>query len=59
MDNNIEYKMLDKQKLWDKAGSKEHITRTDVGVRPPENNQGIQSFREGFFSNNGDHIKLF
>ena len=51
MDNSIECKMLDKQKLWNKAGSKKHITRTDVGVRPSKNNQGIQSFREGFFSN--------
>ena len=40
--------MLSKQDLWAKAGTSEQITRSDIGVRPAENNSGVQALNEGY-----------
>ena len=39
---------IDKQTLWDKAGTSNHITRADVNVRTPKDNSGTQELTEGF-----------
>lgn len=39
---------IDKQTLWNKAGTSNHITRADVNVRPPKDNSGTQALNEGF-----------
>ena len=41
-------KIIDKQILWKKAGTSDHILRKDVGVRLPKDNTGTQALREGF-----------
>lgn len=40
-------KIIDKQILWKKAGTVDHITRNDIGVRLPKDNTGTQALREG------------
>lgn len=39
---------IDKQTLWNKAGTSNHITRADVNVRPPKDNSGTQALNEGY-----------
>ena len=39
---------IDKQTLWNKAGTSNHITRADVNIRPPKDNSGIQALNEGY-----------
>jgi hypothetical protein len=39
---------IDKQTLWDRAGTSNHITRADINVRPPKNNSGTQALNEGY-----------
>jgi len=39
---------IDKQTLWDRAGTSNHITRADVNVRPPKDNSGTQALNEGY-----------
>ena len=48
IENNENQKNMTRKELWDKAGSNQHITRKDVGVRYPNNNSLGQSYREGF-----------
>ena len=38
---------IDKQILWKKAGTMDHITRNDICVRLPKDNTGTQALREG------------
>ena len=45
IENDI--KIIDKQILWEKAGTIDHITRNDIGVRLPKDNTGTQALREG------------
>ena len=40
-------KIIDKQILWKRAGTMDHITRNDIGVRLPKDNTGTQALREG------------
>ena len=46
--NNQNLVSLSKKDLWNKAGSSDHITRQDVGVREPVNNSGMQALNEGY-----------
>ena len=46
--NNADNSGIDKQTLWNKAGTSDHITRTDAGVRPPKDDSGIQALNEGY-----------
>ncbi len=39
---------INKQTLWNKAGTSDHITRADAGVRQPKDNSGIQALNEGY-----------
>ena len=45
IENDI--KIIDKQILWEKAGTIDHITRNNIGVRLPKDNTGTQALREG------------
>ena len=39
---------IDKQTLWDRAGTSNHITRADINVKPPKDNSGTQALNEGY-----------
>ncbi len=46
--NDADNSSINKQTLWDKAGTSEHITRADASVRQPKNNSGTQALNEGY-----------
>ena len=46
--NDTDNSVINKQTLWDKAGTSDHITRADAGVRSPKNSSGIQAMNEGY-----------